>query len=431
MPQKSLPDISENGMRELGLLVRQESYSLGGQVEKLKLIERLLMAANPDFNPIRLPAEDGLYSLILRVGEPDAPFKVFLPSHVDTVEPLPEWYDAHRLLPDGIDPDKLRGLGVGDMLAACWINMELARTIRVPEGAEYIFGWIPDEEKKSRGARSVVKNLRDWDKVSLVLGSEIGSFRSPPNDEGQRVVVGRRGVIKFDATITVGEGGHADEAYSPNAIQAYRNAVTDLERQFSGDVHSLKLAREHPMIGKERFQDWRVRSDSPEGALNPTMVEFGYRIHLVPPSTLPGVLEQQRACFRRIAEQGNWVRWRINWELIQNATHISYQPYAVPDDHPLLEAIVQGAAKAAEAWARPGIDTTPKKIAGPWSDENIYAGEGDLQKIVIGLPYEMQNPHTPREHASRRSIARALEVQRFLLEEYFQSIGVISQYRKN
>lgn len=430
VPTSPSPMLDDKAMWELGVLVGQESHTVAGQIAILQMIERMLRAENTDLECMHIEAGDGLYSLLLRLGDPRAPFKVFIPAHIDSVPPLPEWQDPYTLKQDPINPDRLRALGIGDMKAAAWLNLELARTIQVPKGAEYIFGWIPDEEKKSRGARTVIANFPDWEKITMILGSEIGSFRTPENDEGQRIVVGRRGVAKFDASISIASGGHADEESSPNAIEAYHQARGDLVRLFYGDATTPGLAYDHPMLGKERWQDWRMRSDSPEGALNPTRAEFGYRIHLVPPSTLDGVLEQQRECFRRIAAIGNWQKWRIDWNVVRNQTQISYPPYAVAEDHPLLTAVMGGAAEAASAWARPGVDVSPTLVDGPWSDENLYATERG-EKVVIGLPYEMQNPHTPREHASRSSIARTLAVYRHLLERYFESNGVISQHHGN
>ena len=165
----------------------------------------------------RTPGRDG-YGDILKGRSPwggEGPGILFL-AHLDTVHRIGSLADINPVRRDG---DKVHGPGIYDMKAGGYLGYyayrHLVREGR-PSALPITFLFIPEEEIGSPTSRAVIEAEALRNKYVLV---------AEPARDGGKIVTGRKGVARFDLTIT------GQSAHSGSRPQDGRSAVREMAQQ--------------------------------------------------------------------------------------------------------------------------------------------------------------------------------------------------------
>lgn len=164
----------------------------------------------------RIAGRDGLGdTLIARIGPESDTKPILVLSHVDTVHPIGT---LERDLPVLVDGDRLYGPGVYDMKGGAYLALEAFRDVarRGSAGRPIIHIFTPDEEIGSPTTRGLIEDYGR--RAAYVLVTE-------PARDGGKVVTARKGVGRFDVTVT-GCPAHAGSRH-----QDGRSAIREAARQ--------------------------------------------------------------------------------------------------------------------------------------------------------------------------------------------------------
>jgi glutamate carboxypeptidase len=164
----------------------------------------------------RLPGRNGLGD-VLRVtaGPANGQKPVLVMSHVDTVHPVGTLAGELPLRRDG---DRLYGPGIYDMKGGAFLAatafLDVARRGSSPRPLVYLF--TPDEEIGSPTTRAMIED--EGRKAAFALVTE-------PARDGGRIVTARKGVGRFDVTVT-GRPAHSGSRHADG-----RSAIREAARQ--------------------------------------------------------------------------------------------------------------------------------------------------------------------------------------------------------
>lgn len=445
-----IPKMTEAEYRQFSELIHQEAVSPLGELQRLNLIEdmirarlanridrilqNLLQKGHPEdrarkfLNTVVQPIHidhfrvgSETHNLIVSKGSGrEADYTIMIPAHVDTVGPA-DREDLLQLRRDPVDGDRLRGRGVWDMGGALLNSIALAVDSKVPPGMQVYFVFTVDEEGNSEGALNLIVRWPEWQKVDLVLSSEIGQLVAPPGpeDKKMRIILGRRGRGKFTAQLSLDERklGHGARDDLPDLHTEHVIACWYLLNRFRSGGTML-----HSFLGQEGLEvvtQWG-RQHKPGGFGNLQSLEWHYALKIVPPNSLAEAIAVQTAIFKEIATKRDWVKRGIGHLLSPRGDETSYEPFCMePDDcasvHVVSNAIEKVSGQAA-------VLTGGRSVA----DENLYAATmferlgtrtfAGTDKGVISVPMIGNHAHSSNEWVSSWDIMRVREVFRFLIE---------------
>ncbi len=463
MPEgMTIPQLDEMDHRHFMRLTAQESYTVEGQKRKLAMVEEMIWerwearkrrirgelmerglrdrALEDELGRRvqkiyvrRFDLGDGRYNLIVEKrgrssGQDKKPFTVMVPAHVDTVK----GHDSMlNLQTDETDSDRYTGLGVFDMGAGVLNGIHLAATTEIPDDMIAYFVFTVDEEKKSDGANALVDHWQEWPNVDVVVSNEIGPNPLPvPGDKRIRYADARKGRAKFVGRVHVEEEGQGHGAMPgvANASRAMAELLWKAEERFyaltTGKPGGALAAphdgqHDHPVLGKEVYEWGVYHSTKDEGYVPPDQGAFELSFQLVDDG-VEEMLARIRRIFTQIAAEGQWGKFHIEWSLNTNPTETSYDPYCMPDGHPVTQ-VIRGILERIAGVA-------PLRAPAPSvADETIYAKkmreklpgrsfEG-AKKGVYTIPPEGDYPHNEAEFVLKSGIARSRFALKLLLED--------------
>ncbi len=451
-----LDGIDETQFKEL---TAQESNSIPGQREKLRMIQRMIAlrlgkrreqvesvlrlkgsgdraakdAATSQIQmctPVTITLPDGRSNLLMgKGGGSEALYHIFVPAHIDTVK-----VDA----PYREEGDRRMVNGGWDMTAAVLNNIALLTEITVPKILQVWFGFTVDEEANSLGAKAIMKDWENWKDVKLVVSSEIGPLVHPPADDdlSPRIIAGRRGRAKFLSTITIDpeKQGHGAAEGLPNSHEAHVEWAWRMQQLFYRgiglDGHPTQpVQMKHPLLGEEKIDFGTGNSiQLTPGYGHPFESVYRYYLQMVPPNTLAAALYEQQQTAARIATLSEWTeKHGIRHRIVANTAETAYEPFCMPmpEDpshrhHPAI-AITQEMLQRVYGLA-PVIDG-----GGSVADENLYAADllkrcengtfAGTNKGVLSIPIRGNNAHNLSEWVSWSDIAWVRHVMRLLLTD--------------
>jgi acetylornithine deacetylase/succinyl-diaminopimelate desuccinylase-like protein len=489
MSPQDIPQLDNIDLQQFEQLIGMESFTWDGQEKKMKLIQTLVNqrltslrekireelihlgwnssradgeAKNRTSNISQqtVTLENGQKQFVFGRGDhargvkrkrgydKNPPLNILIPAHIDTVgingeQKLLEFHH------DAGNPDHIKARGTYDMLGAALNSIALISDIRVPRGMNVFFAFTFDEEIHSAGAKALMKSWDWWKDIDIVLSSEIGHIDRPENDAGMSLIMGRRGRQKYHVALEVQDAGrgHFAEGHVRSASTGMHEAgFLNRERFFHAKLTGKsKLQQTHPFFGDETLQDGDALSVSssvsdqkkmqdptkPLHSANsqtssPTdIANMYYNILSVPPRTLQSSLEQQQRVFDDIAKYCNWASHSIHCTVTQNEMETSYEPFEMPQNHPLVNIVRNNLAALSG-------EEVQFAYAPSVADENLYAA--DLRhrspqrksflphQGVLSIPYLGDNAHRIDEWVSVGDLARVRHAIRGLLES---STGLI------
>lgn len=202
------------GLSQMLQALKDEFSTLGGELEQIPLPPRQKISSKGEV--ISFPSGEALHL----VKHSDAPFRVFLGGHMDTVYPATSPFQkAVR-----IDKNTMRGPGVTDMKGGLVILLTALQAFEKSPFAGKI-GWEvlinPDEEIGSPGS--------DYLFVQSAKRNDIGLIFEPSYPDGT-LVSSRKGSANF-ALVARGRGAHAGRDFfeGRNAITAMARFITKAE----------------------------------------------------------------------------------------------------------------------------------------------------------------------------------------------------------
>lgn len=213
----SLNSHSENlpGLTHMASILKKDFSILEAHVEEIHLPPRTQVDAKG--NVVELPSGKALRFR----KHAEAPFKVFLGGHYDTVYPI----DGAFQKVEKIGPNKLQGPGVADMKGGLVVMLKALETLEKSPFAGKI-GWEvllnPDEEIGSGASYPLF--------VEGAHNNTVGLIFEPSFPDGS-IVSARKGSANF-AVVTRGKAAHAGRDFFSgfNAITAMAQFIGDAEK---------------------------------------------------------------------------------------------------------------------------------------------------------------------------------------------------------
>jgi acetylornithine deacetylase/succinyl-diaminopimelate desuccinylase-like protein len=411
----------------LDRLVRTPSVAPQQVREKMALVKKLIgkEAFEGRIEDFWEDEPEGVPYLICQLGRREnADFTLFIPSHIDTVKPDPDWASPYQLTANPRDNDRLEGLGGYDEQSSVLNGIRLLREAPVPEGLCVYVAFVGDEEYRSHAARHIISHWPHFQSVDAVLSSEIGPLKVPEGDDVMRIILGRRGILKTRLHAKLVKGaGHGARPGMPSAYhelaQVYRLFNPDALDPLPADLACCAPhLRHHPLLhgaegatsgplGYEEVFAADVGATS-EGLIRPQEAKANHKTLLVPPSTIASALRTQADALERLGGLRDWQARGIRVTLSQRTDSTSYSPFQVDPKHPFVGVVSNAIERVSHA---------PPVLAYGHSnaDENLYAMEGG--KPTLSVPIKGGGAHSPQEWVSASDIARNFIVFRFLIEQ--------------
>lgn len=411
----------------LDRLVRAPSYSQSQVREKMSLVKKLIgrEAFEGRIEDFWEDEPEGVPYLICQLGKREnADCTLFIPSHIDTVKPDPDWTTPNQLNAHFQMPDRLEGLGAYDMQSSVLNGINIIREVKVPDGMCVYVAFVGDEEYRSYAARHIISNWPHFQSVDAVLSSEIGPLKVPEGDDLMRIILGRRGILKTRLHAKLVKGaGHGARPGMPSAYhelaQVYRLLNPDPLDPLPDKLRACApRLRYHPLLhgdegskpgplGYEEVFAADVAAGS-EGLIRPQEAKANHKTLLVPPSTIASALRAQVEAMERLGVIRDWQSRGIRMTLGERTDSTSYSPFQVDPQHPFVDVVAYGIEKVSHA---PPVLAYGDSNA----DENLYAMEGG--KPTLSVPIKGGGAHSPQEWVSASDIARNFIVFRYLIEQ--------------
>lgn len=411
----------------LDRLVRTPSFAPQQVREKMALVKKLIgkEAFEERIDDYWEDDPEGVPYLICQLGRREnADFTLFVPSHIDTVKPDPDWAMPHQLGASSLASDRLEGLGAYDEQSSVLNGIRILREVQVPDGMCVFVAFVGDEEYRSHAARHIIGNWPHFQSVDAVLSSEIGPLKVPEGDDVMRVILGRRGILKTRLHAKLVKGaGHGARPAMPSAYhelaQVYRFFNPDQLDPLPPELRACAPhLRHHPVLfgaegpepgplGYEEVFAADVSAGS-EGLIRPQEAKANYKTLLVPPSTIASALRAQAEALERLHVVRQWQSRGIRVTLNKRTDSTSYSPFQVDPAHPFVGVVSHGIERVShEAPVMAYGDSN--------ADENLYAMEGG--KPTLSVPIKGGGAHSPQEWVSASDIGRNFIVFRFLIEQ--------------
>jgi glutamate carboxypeptidase len=203
------------GLNEMLTSLHTAFSALGGKMQTIPLPPRLVVDSKGQINEKK-------QGKVLHITKyPDAPIKVFLGGHMDTVYP----HTCHFQTPQLLDENTLCGPGVADMKGGLVI---LLKTLEALERSPFAgkIGWEvlinPDEETGSSGSEPLLIESARRNQLALLF---------EPSFPDGTFVSSRKGSMNF-TVIAKGKSAHAGRDFhrGRNAISAISRFILDAER---------------------------------------------------------------------------------------------------------------------------------------------------------------------------------------------------------
>ncbi len=368
---------------------------------------------------------EGVPYLICQLGQREtADFTLFIPTHVDTVKPSPDWADPYMLIGNQRDADRLQGLGAYDEQSSVLNGIRILREATVPKGMCLYVGFSGDEEYRSHAARHIINHWPHFSDVDAVLSSEIGPLKVPDGDDMMRIILGRRGILKTRAHAKLVKGaGHGARPGMPSAFhelnQVYRVFNPDemdplpLELQSCSPrlrYHKILHGDEGAVPGPQGYEEIftaDAHADS-EGLVRPQEALLNFKQLLVPPSSIESAFKAQAAAVARLGALRDWKNRGVSMTLTKRTDSTSYSAFKVEPEHPFVGVVQHGIEKISHV---PPVLTYGDSNA----DENLYAADGG--KPTLSVPIKGGGAHSPLEWVSASDIQRNYIVFRYLIEQ--------------
>jgi acetylornithine deacetylase/succinyl-diaminopimelate desuccinylase-like protein len=360
----------------------------------------------PDCRVVRQPVGPNEYNLIVKKGT--GAFNVLLLAHVDMVEPSSSYQDPFTMISDhGVGTKK--GAAIYDMKSGVMTVADYLERGTVPDGVTVIGAFVGDEERNSRHAKVLRQSdiVRD---VDLILSPEIATLQRQERDYPKDVVIGRRGNLKSQMTISVSRRVHGAVPGNPNAIAASREGRNHLMDKFAAE----KLHHPHfdaPGYDGEELEEIGEYSPIPSWLERPRAAQCNFLQYLVAGNSVEQALEWQRDCVRRLAGTQEWARKGIECVIDRMPERTSYDPYFTDPKDPLLTRLVLPAVD--EVYGAHALQTGRST-----ADTCLFDGFTIAEIGPVG-----GNAHD-REWVSEESLARTLAFYHHLLtnrlREYLQ-----------
>lgn len=474
MPEgMDIPPLDKMDHRHFEALTAQESFSIDGQRKKMEMIEKMiwerwkvgwqrvrtelmerelrgeLLREELDrrvqmISVSRLPLGDGRFNLIVekrgrRTSREKKPLSIMVPAHVDTVNASEHLLELRT---DVADADRYTGRGVYDMGAGVLNAMYLAAEVDVPDDMTAYFIFTVDEEKDSKGVKALIQEWKAWQDIDIVISNEIGPDETKRPPTGRVIHTGRRGRGKWLGTIDVHKRGHQAKRGVPNSSEALIEVLGKVKQRFyegklSADPGQVveriepPIQLKHDLLEEEILEFGELKSMKPfPGYVPPSAAGFDLSAQLVPGSDrdeegrpitrVEAVYRQIKKVFQEIAKAGKWEDFQIDWTFIRNLTETSYEPYAMPANHPVSRIVREIYERVANVMVS---ETGATSVA-----DECELAESMLERLpnntfegniagVISLPTEGGEAHNDDEWVSKRSIAEVRHIMRLLIED--------------
>ena len=325
------------------------------------------------------------------LSEGDAPRKLMLGGHLDTVSPTPHWKtDPYRLVQQG---DRLCGLGAGDMkggLAAQLTVLKSLRTQGVRLHAEVEFAGFADEERHSIGVNAYV------DQVLASKRPLPETFFIMAEPHFDHIVIGAAGKVLLKLE-TLGEPGHA--AVPEKGVNAVDSMVALLQavNQIWGNQYRNGTAGSHCCL--------MIQSDYPGYCLNiPERCVCLINKQLNAGELAEHVQEELHQFYQTYVGQG---KLSVSREIP------SYPSYQLPLAQPDLTSL---------------CDLLRRKFhRSPTLRINQSVSDGNILCHSLGIPTVLFGPqgvdfHTEREYLSLQSLEQYMEeLESFIKMRYMET----------
>lgn len=202
------------GLDEQMKVIKKAFATLGGEMKEVEL--QPLTVVDEQGKQIKTPLGKALHI----TKRPDAPIKILLGGHMDTV------YSKNSTFQKVVDQDNIRlhGPGVCDMKGGLVVLLTALQALEKSPYAEKI-GWEviinPDEEIGSPGSHTLFKDAASRHALALLF--------EPAHSDGS-IVTSRAGSMKLSIVVK-GKSAHAgrDFAKGRSALFAIAPLITDLE----------------------------------------------------------------------------------------------------------------------------------------------------------------------------------------------------------
>jgi glutamate carboxypeptidase len=209
------------GVRRMREALQDAFAELGGEAEVLPVPP--LQTVNPQGELVETPLAEAL-----RIRKrPDAPVKIFLGGHMDTVFPQ----DSHFQEPRWLDDNTLNGPGVADLKGGLVVMLTALKALERSPFAEKV-GWEvllnPDEEIGSQSSAPLL--------IESAKRNHVGLIFEPALADGT-LAGARKGSGNFTYVVT-GKAAHAGREFEKG-----RNAIA-LLAELIGKLYALNGQRE-------------------------------------------------------------------------------------------------------------------------------------------------------------------------------------------
>lgn len=216
MTWAAIPSSSDNlaGLGHMIDALEMHFSSLEGKIERVPLSPRTLIS------PLGIPSKTSIGHALRVVKRPNAPFKILLAGHMDTVYPLDQ--PQQKISVEG---QFLRGPGVADMKGGLVVMLTALKALERFQEFEAV-GWEviinPDEETGSVGSEPLLVQAANRCHLGLVF---------EPSFADGAIVSSRKGSMNA-VVVARGKAAHAGRDFEKgkNAILAIAHFIAQAHR---------------------------------------------------------------------------------------------------------------------------------------------------------------------------------------------------------
>lgn len=365
-----------NGLAVMLKAIEAEFSSLDASIQRVSLPPR--QDVDGDGKVISIPTGQALHISKRR----EAPFKIFLGGHMDTVYGIDHPFQSCQQ----IAPNILRGPGVTDMKGGLIVMLKSLQALEQHPSAHAI-GWEvlinPDEEVGSSGSEAILRECAHRNNIGLIF---------EPSFPDGFLTSSRKGSANY-AIVMRGKAAHAGRHFDEG-----RNAITALAKLIL-EIEALNSPKEGTTV-------------------NIGQIKGGGPVNIVPDFAIChfNVRAITLANFEEVQHQ---------LEQLANAYHqdgITLQ--LIPQQSRVPKNINSESQKLFDLLAKCGNEEGLKleyRPSGGVCDGNIIAEEG--LPVIDTLGVIGGNIHTPEEYVLLDSLtSRTRLVTRFLVESLSRSL---------
>lgn len=316
---------------------------------------------------------DGRSNVIAEIKGSGKGKRLLLTGHMDTVPP----YDMRGNPFDvRINDGKLYGRGVLDMkgpLSCMILAMIAIKRAGIELEGDLIFAGVIDEELKSEGTRSLIKNGISADAAIVGEPSEM------------EICIGHRGLEWFEFYFE-GKSVHGGKQDSGiNAISKANKFITNMEEKLIPKIKE----RKHPIIGNSSMNYGYI-----QGGTQPSTVPEGCILQVdrrwIPGESYQDIIREYSEIIHEIKKEDH--EFNCYFKVMDNSymeKEIIHEAMEIDENHPIIKIITDIGINI--------LNRKPKKTSFPgWTDGGLLAYYANIPTVVFA-PGNIETAHSANE----------------------------------